>query len=78
MSEKEIDEIDRFEAVDASGKTYTIVAYQEFIVTRSHSGNTSRIPSLKRLETIDGKPVNFIRENTFDIVDWENITVTRI
>jgi hypothetical protein len=63
----EIKEIARFQAIDAQGKTYTLIAYQTFIISETHSGQ-SRVPTTKSLRTADGAQVNRIDENTFEIV----------
>lgn len=69
MSEFEIKEVERFKAIDEDGKTYTIIITQKFIISRTHDG-TSRIPSLKDAETSDGRPLNRIDDDTFDLVGY--------
>jgi hypothetical protein len=58
----------------ASGKTVTIEEYQKFIET-THLSSVARewAPGMKRLETEDGVPVNFIDETTFEIVGGERL-----
>jgi hypothetical protein len=63
-----LEEIDRFEAADSDGYSYTVVILQNFIKTRTRSG-VSRHPGLKEARTIDGWALNTSDGETFEIVD---------
>ncbi|GEM_PF-552652 len=77
MNEKEIREIDRFDVSSEDGRVFTIVVYQNFIISHPHGGATSRIPGLKKAETTEGYHVNHKDDDTFHIVELDLI-VTRI
>ena len=68
MSHTETVLVESFLAKDRHGQLYTILVYQDFIVTRSLDGHSSRLPGLKSLYTSDQDAVNWVDENTFEIV----------
>ena len=57
----------QFKASAATGETYTVHEYQEFIESRTQGG-VDWIPGMKELRLNDGSRVNYIDENTFEIV----------
>jgi hypothetical protein len=69
-----------FVCKDAKGRTVKVYAYQEMIDATT-TGDTHRkyLPGLKRLELEhDGGPVNFIDENTLEVVaTGEKLTVEK-
>lgn len=77
MSKKESREVDRFDASSDDGRIFTIVVYQDFIISHSHDGAISRIPGLKTAKTTDGYYANYKDDNTFHIVELDLI-VTKI
>lgn len=62
-----IEVLEHFEAVDPSGETFIIVAYQRFIVSKTQF-EEARIPTTKFLLTLQGELVDCIDENTFELV----------
>ena len=61
-------EIDRFEARADDGTIYVVVAIQEYADASSMARPNQWIEGFKRLELLDGAPVNYINAETFKIV----------
>ena len=56
-------------AMNTRGQVVHVDEYQEFIDTTSHGMSTRQYtPGLKRLELRDGGAVNFVDEQTFQVV----------
>lgn len=66
-------EIDQFQVISESGKEYTVTVYQEDIDVSSHDNPNATIPGHKRALTLEGYHVNFIDDNTFRIVETNEI-----
>jgi len=69
---KSLERVGTFVARDAIGNEYTLVIYQEYIVT----GGT-RIPTLQEIETDDGEAVNRLaggRYELFGVIDTTVLT----
>ena len=64
--------IDQFTATAETGETFTIQLWQEFITVDSLGGRET-LPGLKSLRTDTGQNVNYIDENTFQIVQTDMI-----
>ena len=58
----------KFTAKSDSGRTHTIVIYQEWIDASTMDDPGAKIPGMKRLATSSGEAVNRIDEKTFQIV----------
>lgn len=58
-----------FEAKTPTGKSVTLFQYQEFISTRTLSGDAGPLPGLKRLTTTEGYHVNRIDKGVYEIVE---------
>ncbi len=72
---EEMWEVDRFEAESVDGEKFTVVKYQKITKNRNLDGSMSidsgRSPVLFCLS--DGRRVNFIYSETFQIVDTDQI-----
>lgn len=66
-------EIRRFIAETDDGEKFTIIEYQNFTTHRPINGPSQTIPGLKRLTLLDGSHVNMIDEETFQIVQTDQI-----
>jgi hypothetical protein len=53
--------------IAADGTRYDVLDIQEYVDASDKDG-ASWIPGMKRLELNDGSPVNYIDENTFEIL----------
>jgi hypothetical protein len=62
------EEIRRFKAVDDEGNVYTVIEKQKFMHAASIDGKQSQAAGSRRLMLPDGEPVNFINDDTFEIV----------
>jgi len=60
-------ETDRFLVKTDTGKEYTIVQYQEYILAASHDDPHAEIEGLKRLYTSTGLDVEYIDSKTFKV-----------
>jgi hypothetical protein len=61
-------EIDRYRCIGDSGREYTVIEYQHIIRTQLKSGPPQDVPTTKEWFLSDGRDVNFIDDNTFQIV----------
>jgi hypothetical protein len=77
MSEKEIREIDHFDAISSDGRVFTITIHQEYIISRLLDGSISKIPGFKKITTSEGYDVNYKDDTTFQIVDL-NLLVKKV
>jgi hypothetical protein len=66
-------EIRRFFAVADDGTEYVIVEHQEIIDAAHHGDKRAGLPGMKRLATLDGRAVNYIDSETFQIVETDEI-----
>ena len=66
-------EIDQFEVISEAGKEYTMTVYQEYINVSSHDDPNATIPGHKQAHTLEGYHVNFIDNNTFKIVETNEV-----
>ena len=66
-------EIDRFQVISESGNEHTVIVYQEYIDVSTHDDPNASIPGSKSGVTLEGYHVNFIDENTFKIVETDEI-----
>ncbi len=67
MDNKTLELIDRIDANSDDGTKYEILVYQEMI-TMETMGETKVLPGLKELTLTNGDHVNFVDDNTFEIV----------
>ena len=77
MSDKVTREIERFQAKSPQGTLYTIIVYQDFIISHAMNRPDEEIPTLKHATTPQGWHVNYIDDNTYLIVETR-VQVTRI
>ncbi|MDE4098973.1 MULTISPECIES: hypothetical protein [Rhodobacterales] len=61
------------ECIDDNGNTFWIEEYQDIREHRPLSGKASKIKGMKSLALRDGSPVNFIDENTFEVLKYDRI-----
>jgi hypothetical protein len=66
-------EISRFKAVAGTGREYTIVEYQDYIMDRNAAELTANIQGMKRLTTDRGYHVHTIDKDTFKIYETGDI-----
>ncbi len=67
------EEIRRFKAVDSEGNVYTVIEKQKFMQAAALDGKQSQAAGSRRLMLPDGEPVNFIDDDTFEIVRSDTI-----
>ena len=67
MGTKTLELIDRIDANSDDGTKYEILVHQEMI-TMETMGETKVLPGLKELTLTNGNHVNFVDNNTFEIV----------
>ena len=60
---------DTFAAVDADGRQFTLVEFQEFRIDIASGPVTERVYGSKTYRTKDGESVNANEDGTFTIVD---------
>ena len=66
-------EINRYECEGESGKRYTVVEYQNYRQYHPMSGPPQEVPTTKDMYLVDGRDVNAIDDNTFQIVITDEI-----
>ena len=62
------EEIGRYECIGDSGRHYIVVEYQNFLRVHPVSGSAQDVRTTKECFLSDGRDVNYIDENTFQIV----------
>lgn len=70
---REIREMARFNAADEAGRQYTVVEYQIFTGIAGVDGTMRWAGGTKDLRLRDGTDLNFVDENTFEIVQTGKI-----
>ncbi|APO74293.1 hypothetical protein AM571_CH01458 [Rhizobium etli 8C-3] len=68
-----LQETDRIQARGESGRIYTVIERTKIISMRMLDGSVSQAKGTKQLSTADGQHVNWIDENTFQIVLTDEI-----
>lgn len=66
-------EISRFEAQSDSGERYTVIEYQTMIEFQPISGPKSFVGGTKELLLANGSDVEFIDDDTFQIVKTDKV-----
>lgn len=66
-------ESDQFEAQDDEGNLYTVIEYQLVIESEPISGPSSIMKGTKELFLGNGRAVNYIDDDTFEVVETEKI-----
>ena len=75
--QREVREVDRFTAYDDGNNAYTIVIYRTYEWCQVFQKN-GRWVGLSRKASCNGKPINRINDNTYEITDWpKNVIVRR-
>ena len=77
MDEKITKEVERFNATSEDGQMFTVIIAQEFTVTHPYEGDSKEIPGYKFAVTSDGRDLNFMAENKFEIVESGTI-ITKV
>lgn len=66
-------ETDRFNARSDDGTIYTVIEYQNILESRMLDGSVSRAKGLKSLFLTNGASVNYIDDDTFQVVQTDEI-----
>ena len=66
-------EIGRCTAVADDGTMYTVITYQHFTRSNLISGPQQWIPGTKHMALLNGESVNYIDDETFQIVQTDEI-----
>lgn len=66
-------EIARYECEDDDLNEYTVIVFQNYRRWVSVDGRSKDVPTTKEMFLSDGRPVNFIDDNTFQIVHTDQI-----
>jgi hypothetical protein len=61
-------EINRYRCIGDSGREYTVIEYQNFTRYQTLNDPPQDVPTTKEWFLSDSQDVNFIDENTFQIV----------
>jgi hypothetical protein len=61
-------EIARYQCIGDSGREYTVIEFQHIIRTQLKSGPPQDVLGTKECFLSDGRDVNFVDDNTFQIV----------
>jgi hypothetical protein len=61
--------IGRFECRGPDGTRYTIVEFQHYLISESQGAPPERVDLLRELRTSDGRHVNRISDNEFEMLD---------
>jgi len=68
-------EICRFEVRNEGGEVYTLRELQRLIKTRPLNGPSGTLKGTRRFELMNGQPVNQLNENTFQIVETDEVLI---
>lgn len=66
-------EIGRIECEDDQGRPYTVVEYQNYRVWKGMDGVAQEVPTTRAMTLRNGEPVNFVDDDTFEIVRTDTI-----
>lgn len=69
-------EIGRYRCRGDSGREYTVVEYQNYRRFQPVSGPAQNVPTTKEMFLSDGRDVNFIDDDTFQIVLTDEVIRT--
>lgn len=69
----EIEESGRWKATSDNGTVHTVIEYQAIEVFRPISGPSTRLKGVRSLYLSDGRAVNYIDADTFQIVDTDEV-----
>lgn len=64
-------EINRYRCIGDAGREYTVIEYQNFTRHQTLNNPPQDIPGSKGCALSDGRDVNWIDENTFQIVQTD-------
>jgi hypothetical protein len=73
MSIKRVDVIENFTATDKDGRIFNLRTTQQIIDASSFGNPHGEVPGIKSMSLSDGSPVNYIDENTFQVVQTGTI-----
>lgn len=68
MTKRIVREIERIDCEDEDGNEYVAVVYQDFLISEAMGRAPQELPGLKELRLSDGSHLNWIDDNTFQIV----------
>ena len=66
-------EIDRHDCEDDDGKEYVVIEYQHYRMWRPLNGPPQETPTVREFLLVDGRDVNQVDDNTFQIVLTDKI-----
>jgi hypothetical protein len=64
-------EIKRYRCIGDGGREYIVIEYQHIMRTQLKSGPPQDVPGNLDWILLDGREVNFIDDNTFQILDTD-------
>ena len=64
-------EINRYRCIGDSGREYTVIEHQNFTRFETLNNPPQEVPGTKGWILSDGRDVNFIDDNTFQILDTD-------
>ena len=64
-------EINRYRCIGDSGREYTVIEYQNIMRFQPLNGPAQDVPGTKGCFLSDGRDVNFIDDNSFQILDTD-------
>jgi len=62
-----------YECADDLGRRHDVQLWQDFNTGRSPEGEVSELPGTQELRLIDGRPVGYIDDRTFQVLDDDTI-----
>ena len=71
--QEEREEIGRFRAISDDGEEFTVIQYRSNIESRAHSEPPTRSKGIAQLTLTDGRIVNQIDPETYQIVETNQI-----
>ncbi len=77
MDIKFIKLVDKFTVITESKEIHEISVFQEFFICNTFGCIPQEISGLKFYSTSDKRKVNVIDDNTYEIIDAQNIIATR-
>jgi hypothetical protein len=73
MTQRIVREIDRYDCEDDDSNDYVVIVLQHYVVWQPLSGEREEKPTTKELRLSDGRHVNWLDDETFQIVENDKI-----
>lgn len=77
MNKKITKLIDKFQVITEKGKIFTILKRQDFNIAEAFQQEPREIPGIKWFCTPDGKGVNQIDENTYQLLNGVDVVIAK-